>query len=248
MGSQSHKNILILGATSDIAIAIAKEYAKQGDHLILAGRNIQLLEEIASDISIRYETSVVTKAFDALDYSSHNHFFSVLDPSPDMVFCVFGYLGDQDKGQATWDEARSIIETNYTGAVSILNVVADHMEKRRNGVIVGISSVAGDRGKMTNYLYGSAKAGFTAYLSGLRNRLFHSQVHVLTVKPGFVATEMTSHMDLPAPLTATPEQVAKQTVGAVKSQKNVIYTLKRWWLIMFIIKSIPEFIFKRLKL
>tara|TARA_Y100001972_G_scaffold128853_1_gene192171 strand:+ start:7438 stop:8184 length:747 start_codon:yes stop_codon:yes gene_type:complete len=246
--SRKGKNILILGASSDIAMALGEAYAKKGDRIILAGRNLSRLKEIASDISIRYGASTQYLEFDALDYASHELFYLGIDPQPDIVICVFGYLGDQEVAQRDWKETEFIIHTNYTGAASILNIVANEMEKRSSGVIVGISSVAGDRGKLSNYMYGSAKAGFTAYLSGLRNRLYHAGVHVLTVKPGFVATQMTAHMDLPPLLTATPAMVANDVLKAVSSRKDVVYSFSRWRLLMFIIRNIPEFIFKRLKL
>ena len=156
--------------------------------------------------------------------------------------------GNHIKAINDWKESERILATNYIGAVSILNIIANDFEKRKSGVIVGISSVAGDRGRMSNYLYGSAKAGLTAYLSGLRNRLFHSGVHVLTVKPGFVRTKMTEGLPLPVLVTADPEQVAKKIYAAIKRRKNTIYILPIWLLIMYIIRNIPEAIFKKMKL
>jgi short-subunit dehydrogenase len=141
-----------------------------------------------------------------------------------------------------------MIHTNYTGAVSILNVVSRYYEQQKEGVIVGISSVAGERGRQSNYIYGSAKAGFTAYLSGLRNRMFREGVHVLSVQPGFVYTRMTENLKLPALLTAKPEDVGAAVYSAVEKKKNIIYVKWFWRWIMLIITSIPEFIFKKLKL
>ena len=241
--------VLILGAKSDIAIAIADIYAKNGsDQLYLAGRNAHDIESISKHLKIKYGTISKAYEFDAEQYDSHEEFYQSLDPKPDIIYCVFGYLGDQFEAQKTWSECERIINVNYTGAVSILNIIANDFERRGSGIIVGISSVAGERGKMTNYLYGSAKAGFTAYLSGLRNRLYHLGVHVITVKPGFVDTRMTEGKDLPKPLTGSPMIVASQIIKAVNKRKNTIYTLKRWRWVMLIIKNIPEFIFKRLKL
>jgi short-subunit dehydrogenase len=167
---------------------------------------------------------------------------------PDVVICVFGLLGDQLKAQSDWDACEEILLSNYIGAVSILNVVANEFEKQKSGTIVGISSVAGERGRQSNYFYGSAKAGFTAYLSGLRNRLFKSAVHVITVKPGFVKTRMIENMKTPAPLTALASQVANDIYDAVKNGKNTIYTKSIWRPVMYAIKSIPESVFKKLKL
>ena len=137
---------------------------------------------------------------------------------------------------------------NYVGAASILNIVAATYAEKGKGTIAGISSVAGERGRLSNYLYGSAKAGFTAYLSGLRNRLFHQKVHVLTVQPGFVYTRMTEGMPLPKLLTATPELVAQTVYKATLAKKNVIFVKGMWRWIMLIIRNIPESIFKKMKL
>ena len=242
------KYILILGATSDIAKATANEYARNGYGIQLAARNTEKLDVIAKDLEARYQLPVSCHAFDALDYSSHGPFWNKLPHRPDVSLCAFGYLGKQEKGQANWEEARQIIEANYTGAVSILNIVANSYEEQGHGTIVGISSVAGERGRASNYLYGSAKAGFTAYLSGLRNRLYKSGVHVLTVKPGFVRTKMTEGLDLPKPLTAEPEQVAKAIYKGVRAKKEVVYSLAVWQLIMQNIRLIPESVFKKMNL
>ncbi|MDX1628430.1 MAG: SDR family oxidoreductase [Fulvivirga sp.] len=242
------KSALILGATSDVSKALAQLLASEGYRLTLAARNTDKLTAIKSDLEIKYKVSVDLALFDAEDFASHEQFVKNLKELPPITICVFGYLGDHDLAKENWVEAKRIIDTNYTGAVSILNLIANRYEANNEGVIVGVSSVAGERGRQSNYFYGSAKAAFTAFLSGLRNRLFHQQVHVVTVKPGFIATKMTEDMDLPKPLTATPEQVAKAMWKACKHKKNTIYVLGRWRLIMYIIKSIPEFIFKRLKL
>lgn len=240
--------VLILGAGSDMAVAIARKYASAGYTLQLAARNPAQLHALEQDLKIRHQVAATSHAFDALDFDSHASFFQSLPVQPDVVICVFGYLGDQEKGQHDWQEASRIINTNYTGAVSILNIAAEAMADLGHGTIIGISSVAGNRGRMSNYLYGSAKAGFTAYLSGLRNRLFHKGVHVMTVQPGFVDTQMTQHLTLPPLLTAKPAEVANDIFSAAGKKKNVIYTKWFWRYIMLIITSIPEFMFKKLKL
>ena len=242
------KNILILGATSDIAIACAHEFARNGYGIQLAARKQDKLKVIARDIEVRYQMPVSCHSFDALDYDSHSAFWKKLPQRPDVTLCAFGYLGMQEKAQEDWKEARQVIDTNYTGAASILNVVARSYEEQGRGSIIGISSVAGERGRQSNYFYGSAKAAFTAYLSGLRNRLYKKDVHVLTVKPGFVDTKMTEGLDLPGPLTAQPEQVARAIYKANRSKKDVIYTLPVWQLIMQNIRLIPEGLFKKMNL
>ena len=147
-----------------------------------------------------------------------------------------------------WNETLRTIHTNYTGAVSILNIVAADYAARQKGIIVGISSVAGNRGRQSNYIYGSAKAAFTAYLSGLRNKLFHNGVHVMTVLPGFVNTKMTAHLKLPRLLTAQPEEVAEAVYKGTLKKRNVIYVKWFWRWIMLIIALVPESVFKKKKL
>ena len=239
---------LILGASSDIALACARELAHRKFNLYLAGRNVESLKRAADDLAIRYSVDVKPVSFDALNFSNHSQVFKSLQPTPVLTICVFGLLGDQAVSEKNWAECERVIHSNYTGAVSIVNVVANHYEEQGAGTIVGISSVAGERGRQSNYIYGSAKAGFTAYLSGLRNRLAKKGVHVLTVKPGFVNTRMTEGLKLPKPLTAQPDQVARSVVKAIESKRNVIYTLWMWRWIMLIIRNIPEGIFKKLKL
>ena len=241
-------HVLIIGAKSDIAKALAREYAKNGYNFILAARRSEELEDFAKDIKIRYGREVILRDFDITDFDKHKQFYEELPHKPVGVIIAAGYLGNQKKAQVDWKETHNIINVNYVGAVSILNIVANDLEKRKEGFIIGISSVAGDRGRKTNYIYGSAKAGFSAYLSGLRNRLYKSNVQVLTVKPGFVATKMTEGMDLPEKLTATPEEVAHYIFKAQKKGKDVIYVKPIWRWIMLVIKIMPEKIFKRLEI
>jgi decaprenylphospho-beta-D-erythro-pentofuranosid-2-ulose 2-reductase len=242
------KHALILGATSDIALALARKLGNEGYHLALAGRNLEKLQILQADVQIRQRVPVVVTHFDALDVRSHSAFYDQLPQKPDVVVCVFGLLGDQSKAQRNWDECEEILMSNYVGAVSILNIVANDMEQRRSGCIVGISSVAGERGRQSNYFYGSAKAGFTAYLSGLRNRLCKSNVHVVTIKPGFVKTKMIENINTPGPLTAQPSRVADDIYNAITKRRDVIYTLPIWRPVMFMIRSIPEIFFKKMKL
>ena len=240
--------VLILGASSDMAIAIARKFASAGYQVQLAARKPDQLAPLQSDLQVRYRVDCSLHHFDALDYSSHDAFLASLHPKPDVTVCVFGYLGDPIKARNDWNEANLIIQSNYTGAVSILDKVANEYVAQKKGVIVDISSVAGERGRQSNYHYGSAKAGFTAYLSGLRNRLFHEGVHVVTVQPGFTYTRMTENMRLPKPITGHPSEVADAIYNAVQEKKNVIYVKWMWRWIMCIIRSIPEGIFKKMKM
>ena len=240
--------VLILGAGSDMAVAIARKYAAAGYNCQLAARNTESIKPLQSDLTIRYRIQCTVHAFDAQRPEQHAAFYESLTPKPDITVSVFGYLGEQTRGEQDWTECQRILDTNYTGAVSILNIVANDYVARKTGTIVGISSVAGERGRMSNYLYGSAKAGFTAYLSGLRNRLLHQGIHVVSVQPGFIYTKMTEGMPLPKPVTGTPEEVADAIFKAVQKKKNTVYVKWMWRWIMCIIRNIPEPIFKKLKL
>ena len=236
--------VLIIGAKSDIAKEVAREYAKNGYDLYLAGRNIDEMKDFENDIKIRSKADVKLKEFDITDFESHEQFYNSLEPKPLGVIVVAGYMAEQKTCENDWSETLNTINVNFTGAVSILNIISNDMEQNNNGFIVGVSSVAGDRGRKANYIYGSSKAAFTAYLSGLRNRLYESGVEVLTVKPGFVATKMTAELDLPAKLTAQPEDVAKDIFIAQQEGKDILYTKPIWRVIMMIIKMIPEWKFK----
>ena len=236
-------SILILGAKSDIARAVAQQYAKNGYDVILAARNSVQLSKFAKDLNIRTSKDINCVDFDVLALSEHESFYKGLPQNPDVVFSAVGLLQDQTLANEDNAVLLNLINTNFTGVASILNVVAADFEQKTAGVIIGVSSVAGDRGRQSNYAYGAAKAGLTAYLSGMRNRLDSKGVSVITVKPGFVATSMTKDLDLPDKLTATPEQVAKDIYKAHQKGKSVIYTRWYWRWIMFIIKKIPENIF-----
>ncbi len=240
--------ILIIGAKSDIAKATAREYAKHGYNLYLAARNSDELKEFADDVTVRTQRMVKLVELDILNYKSHQSFYDQFEEKPLGVISAIGYLGEQEKAQSDFEEAQQIMDTNYTGVVSLFNIIANDFEHRRSGFMVGISSVAGDRGRKSNYTYGSAKAALTAYLSGLRNRLFDAQVYVLTVKPGFVTTKMTEGMDLPEKLTAQPEEVAEDIYKAQQKGKNVLYTKWIWRWVMLIIRNIPEFQFKKMSI
>jgi short-subunit dehydrogenase len=242
------KRVLILGASSEVALSLADLMAEESCEIILATRNIERLNPVKSDLFVRFGIEVTLFEFDALKTETHAEFYNNLNPPPDTVICFFGYLGDHVKALTDWEECSRILASNYTGAVSILNLVANDFEKRQQGTIVGISSVAGERGRQSNYLYGSAKAGFTAYLSGLRNRLFKSSVHVLTIKPGFMQTRMLEGMKTPKALTAQPAQAARHILKAIAKKKNVKYVFPIWKWVMLIIKTIPEPLFKRMKL
>jgi len=241
-------SILILGASSDVAMAIARLYASKKMDIILAARKPKRLLPLCSDLEIRYGIKCDLSDFDAEDFGAHKEFVNSLPVFPEITICAFGYLGDQEKAELDVHETLQTININFTGAVSVLNAIAELYKLNGRGTIVGISSVAGERGRSSNYIYGSAKAGFTTYLSGLRNKMSRYGVHIVTVLPGFIATKMTAHLALPGALTASPDEVAKTIISGVDHKKNIIYVKWFWKWIMLIIKSIPEFIFKKMKL
>jgi decaprenylphospho-beta-D-erythro-pentofuranosid-2-ulose 2-reductase len=240
--------VLILGAGSDIAQAIAGTFAQNNYAVQLAARNAGRLAAFSTDLQIRHSITCTTHEFDALQFASHRSFFEQLVTKPDVTVCVFGVMDEEELAFSDWAIAERMINTNYTGAVSILNIIAAYYQSQKKGCIAGISSVAGERGRQSKLIYGSTKAALTAYLDGLRNKLFKDNVHVVTVKPGFVLTRMTENLNLPKPLTAQPAELGKAVYQAVQQKKNIIYVRWIWRWIMLIIKCIPEFQFKKMKL
>ena len=241
-------SILILGAASDIARACAHRYAQDGYAVQLAARDAAALEGDAQDIRLRHGVDVTCHAFDVLDTDGFAGFIAGLPNLPDTVLCAVGFMGDQSASEGDPNAATIVMRSNFEGPALILGLLAQQFVTRKHGVIIGISSVAGDRGRASNYVYGSAKAGFTAFLSGLRNRLSRSGVQVITVKPGFVATRMTEGMDLNPRLTAQPEAVAEAIRRAEVKRRDVIYVKGVWRLVMAIIRALPEWAFKKTRL
>lgn len=239
--------VLILGARSDIGKAVTHKFAALGHPIQLAARNSETLEAEKNDLELRYGVPVTLHEFDALTTETHEQFVATLPQIPQIAVCAVGLMGRQEENERNINAASRVMRSNYEGPASILALLANRFEERGSGTLVGISSVAGDRGRAINYVYGSAKAGFTAFLSGLRNRLAKHGVHVVTVLPGFVATRMTESMNLPANLTAQTEEVAKCIVRAVQREKDIVYVRPIWRPIMLIIRSIPERVFKRMK-
>ena len=239
-------NILILGGTSEIARQFCYHYLNDSNIYITA-RDTSLLEPLKKDIELRGTSKVNILAYDVQKPELLDGIRAISD-NIQLLLVTIGYLGDQEKAENDIQEALKTIDINFRNLLPAIDLVASGMVRKKAGTIVGISSVAGERGRGSNYYYGAAKAAFTAYLSGLRNRLFKSNVHVLTVLPGFIDTKMTSHLTLPKPLTASPKQVADKIFIAANKKKNVVYVLPIWKWIMTIIKNIPEAIFKKLKL
>jgi len=243
------KWVLILGAASAIAQGASSAFAKRGYNLYLAGRDNDELGRRASDLAIRHNVKVKYGSFDAEKTDGHEAFLeNVLAETDSLSGIVLsvGYMGDQIKAQ-NYPDAEKVMKINFTGPVSILSRCANYLEDRGDGFIVGICSVAGDRGRQSNYVYGASKGGLSLYLQGLRNRLYPQGVHVMTVKPGFVDTAMTFGMP-GLFLVASPEYVGEKIASGVDKKANTLYVPWFWQFIMLIIRSIPEMLFKRLKL
>jgi len=236
--------VLILGALSDIGVAIGRAYAGTGRKLILLARDAEKLQRESEHLRLKYNAAVEPHVFDVL--YSHSELLARLDPFPGTVISVVGLMGDHETSAADEMAADLVFRSNFNAPALFLQACANRMAA--GGVIVGISSVAGDRGRASNYFYGSAKAGFTAFLSGLRGRMAARGVQVITVKPGFVKTRMLAGMKTPAALTAAPEEVAAAILKAEAKLNDVIYVRPIWGLVMAIIKAIPEGRFKKLKL
>lgn len=241
--------MIILGSTSEVAQAFVEKALQEGEKfekIYLFTSNKETTERFERHIDVKFLQQSEIIELDLtkeIDYNIFEHINSTL------LFCAIGYLGEgTEEGLYDNRNTQQIIEINYSKLVPVINYFAHKFENRRSGTIIGLSSVAGDRGRQSNFIYGSAKAAFTAYLSGLRNYLFDKKVHVITIKPGFMATKMTEGLPLNPKLTATPKQAADCMYKAFRKQKNVAYVLPIWGVIMMIIRNIPEFIFKKLKL
>ena len=244
---------LILGSGSAIAAALARELAAAGKPLILAGRKLDAVNAQATDLRLRYGVPVEVIEFDALEPEKIPSFVErccqIADSRIEAVIACYGTMPALVPPDQMNDQIGELVQVNFTSVAQLFECFAPRLMAVKSGMLVAISSVAGDRGRQSNYLYGAAKAALTAYLAGLRNRLYSHGVHVLTVKPGFTDSPMTrGKVPAESPLLASPETVARDIVRAINRRSNVIYTPWWWRGIMAIITSIPESIFKRMKL
>ncbi len=241
------KRILIVGATSGIAIACARLWAAAGDVLVLVARDPQKLDQVAADLRVRGAATVETQLMDGTDLTAHA---AMLDAAGaiDVALIAYGTLPDQKLCEQDALAAAQALTTNATSVVVLATAIIERMERQDRGTLAVISSVAGDRGRASNYVYGAAKAAVTTFCDGARARLFKSGIHVMTIKPGFVDTPMTKDAALPRALVASPEQVARRIVKGIDRKAAVLYVPGWWRWIMLIIRLLPEPIFKRLKL
>ena len=245
------KKILIIGATSAIAAAFARISAAEKAAFFLVARDADKLQQTADDLRTRGAAAVDTHTLDMNAFAFHQ---AMLDAAfaalgqVDIVLIAHGTLPDQKACEADVELALREFSSNGLSVIAVLTLLANRMQAQGHGAVAVISSVAGDRGRPSNYLYGTAKAAVTTFCEGLRARMFKCGVHVLTIKPGFVDTPMTKGLPLPGLLVATAERVAKDIHCAIRKKKNSIYTPWFWWGIMSIIRSVPTAIFKRTNL
>ena len=244
------RRALVLGARSAIAQALAFQLAQDGWNVVLAARQSQTLAPVAADLRLRTERQVELFDFDALQLDLHADLADRVRATAGefhLAVCVFGHMGDPAAERSETAAMVQTLTTNFTAAAVCLAHLANDFTARGEGGIIAVGSVAGDRGRQSNYPYGAAKAGLSIFLQGLRNRLAPSGIHVLTVKPGFVDTPMT-YGKQGMFLVASPEHVARDILRAWKKGQDVLYTPWFWRWLLLIIRLIPERLFKRLKL
>lgn len=244
------KTIVIFGATSAIAKAVARLYAKEGNALFLVGRNEEQTQTLASDLKVRGAKAVHYALADLAKPEQHPPLIATIKqafPKIDIVLIAHGVLPNQDACNQDAEKTIDAMTVNFISPISLLTLLANEMQAQGAGAIAVISSVAGERGRQSNYVYGAAKGGMSIFLQGMRNRLYAKGVAVLTIKPGFVDTPMTASFKKGA-LWAKPEQVARGIVKAIEKRRDEVYLPAFWKWIMLVIRQIPESLFKRLSL
>jgi decaprenylphospho-beta-D-erythro-pentofuranosid-2-ulose 2-reductase len=245
-GLPSH--VLALGATSAIAEATLRPLAESGASFFLVARNAQKLSAVSDDLLTRGAAAVTAYVMDLDDTAAHPAMLEQAAKAMgtiDLALLAHGVLGEQADAEASYPVAEAVLRTNFLSAVSLITWLANYFESTRQGCLAVISSVAGDRGRKSNYVYGASKGALNVFVDGVRNRIDRAGVNVLTIKPGFVATPMTAHIR-PNPLFATPDKVAVHILKAIRKRKDVAYVPPFWALIMLILCSIPRSIFKKL--
>ncbi|HEX4207334.1 MAG TPA: SDR family oxidoreductase [Ktedonobacteraceae bacterium] len=242
--------VLVIGATSAIAQETSKCFARDGAELFLVARSPAKLAAVAADLRVRGALRVETYVLDLCELDQHRAMFEQAVTtlgSLDMLLIAHGVLGNQRQLEQDVEATLKNFTINCTSVIALLTISARYFERQRRGCMAVISSVAGDRGRQSNYTYGAAKAAINAFMQGLRNRLASAGVAVLTVEPGFVATPMTAHVKQGL-LFAKPRSVGNAIYQAMRAGKDVVYVPWFWWPIMFVVRNIPERIFKRLSL
>ncbi len=242
-------HIVIYGATSAIGQATARAFADEGAHFFLVGRDLARTDQVAQDLQSRGAQATAC-VLDVLDFDAHQATVEQARQSlgqVDIVLFCHGVLGDQAEAEKDYAAAERILQVNFLSVVSLGGMWANVLEEQGHGTLAAVSSVAGDRGRQSNYMYGTAKGAVSIFLSGLRNRLFNKGVHVCDIKPGFVSTPMTAHLDQ-GPLFADADKVGRQIKEAIRGRKDEAYVPGFWRPIMGAIRAVPEPLFKRMKL
>jgi decaprenylphospho-beta-D-erythro-pentofuranosid-2-ulose 2-reductase len=250
---RSLKRVLVFGATSAIAQAVLRELVARGSSVYCVGRDQQRLEALLADLRVRAGASraIDGRSADLLDTSGHRELFVAADArfgQPDAVLIAHGILPDQAGCESSLEETLAAISVNATSVVSLLTIAASQFETRGSGVIATITSIAGDRGRRSNYVYGSAKSLVSAFLQGLRLRLEPRGVRVIDIKPGFVRTPMTAHLTQQGPLWADPAPVGASIARAMERKSGVVYVPWFWYWIMLIVRHMPHGLFRRLRI
>ncbi len=242
-------NVLIIGASSAIAVASARLFAARSASLFLVARNEEKLAELAADLKVRGATKVGEQQLDVLDHDQHaaaiknaQDFLGDID----VALICHGSLPDQELMETDFSAARREIDVNGLSVISLLTELAAVMKAQHGGCLATVTSVAGDRGRQPNFVYGAAKSLVSTYLQGLRGKLLPHGVHVIDIRPGLVDSPMTAQFEK-GPLWSSPELVASKIISAIDKKKNLVYAPGYWRIIMAVVRSIPEALFKRLK-
>lgn len=242
--------VLALGATSAIGEATLRLLAERGARFYLVGRSREKLEAVSADLMTRGATGVASHAMDLDDTAAHAAMLNAALQTLgmiDLALLAHGVLGDQKTAEASYPVAEAVLRTNFLSPVSLITWLANYFESTKQGTLAVISSVAGDRGRKSNYVYGASKGALNVFLDGVRNRIDRAGVQVLTIKPGFVATPMTAHL-AQGPLFAKPSQVAEGILRAIEKRKDVVYLPPFWAGIMLMVRMIPRWKFKKMNM
>lgn len=245
------KRILIIGATSAIAVACARQWAPQGASFFLVGRHAEKLEQTVADLVARGAAAVNSRVMDAADVDTLPGMLTTCQAALgriDIALIAYGTLPDQQACEMNLTLALQEFANNSTSVIAILTLLANLMESQGSGVLAVITSVAGERGRRTNYLYGSAKSAVSIFCQGMRGRLFRKGIYLVDIRPGFVATPMTERLALPGLLVTQPDVVAKRIVAGLERKVAVLYAPAFWAAIMLLIRMVPEIVWKRITL
>ena len=241
-------SVLILGGKSQLSKSIARKFSDKGFSLILAGRNISSLTDFSKEIELKNNINCSLQEFDILNRNDHDNFFKNIEYVPDIVICVIGLMQKKNSELDLENEIDLVVKTNYLMPVIFIEKIINKLKNSKSEkTIIGVSSVAGERGRASNYIYGSSKSGFTEYLSGLRQKLSKTNINIITIKPGYIRTKMTEDISGPDFLFSSTENVARLIYQSYVKKKLIVYT-GIWKYIMIIIRAIPEKIFRKLNL